>query len=1012
MILMALPNEHLMKFNQCKDAKSFFAAIETRFGRNEATKKTQKTILKQLYENFSATSTESLDSIFNMLQKIVSQLAVLGVFISQEDLNLKLLRSLPSEWNSHVVVWRNKSDLDTMSIDDLYNNFKIVEQEVKGTACSNSSSQNMAFMTSPSTNRTNEVSTAYEVSIASTQFSITSTKVSTANLTGFDKSKVECYNCHKMGHFSREYRQPRNQDSRSWNQDSSKRTVHVEETPPKAMVVIDGVGFDRSYMAGEEVPTNMSLMAFLDSEPEFESYGPKSCKIESKNASENIPNEIKESPDAPLVKDRVLDNKDCLVESPIVVEKKTVVPTVTKIEFVKAKQQENQLGNHLSMLRCTSHKGHPQQVQEDQGYVDSGCSRHMTGNMSYLLDFKEFNRGYVTFGRGENNGRITGKGTILTGNLDFKDVYFVKELKFNLFSVSQICDKKNNVHFTDTECLVLSPNFKLHDENQILLRVPRRNNMYSVDMENIIPKDSLTYLVAKATLDESILWHMRLGHINFKNINKLVKDNVVRGLPSKRFENDQTCVACLKGKQHKASSTNDETLGILKKFITEIENLVDKKVKVIICDNGTEFKNSVMNDFCAMKGIRREFSIARTSQQNGVAERRNMTLIEAARTMLADSKQPTIFWGKAVNTACYVQNKVLVVKPHKKTPYELFRGRTHALSFMKPFGCHVTIINTLDHIGKFDGKSNERFFFGYSLNSKAFRVYNIRTRKVEENLNIRFLEDKHSIARNGPKWLFDIDILTNSKNYMPVIVGTNSNNFVGIEEHIGKGHSIKETGSSQDYILIPLWKDGLLFDSSSKNATNDEPQSSCDAGNKDDNGVNKDSGIDAPKTSTNSINDVNIFGLNINTVNPIVSTASPEATHADFFGDKPERDMSNINTTYQLPYTLNTRIHKDHSLDLVIGDVQSKPTRVAKALTNPAWVEAMQKELLQFKLQKVWILVDLPKGKKAIGIKWVFRNKKDERGIMIKNKERLVAQGYCRGAKALSIKLFLISPDI
>ncbi|GJZ95241.1 ribonuclease H-like domain-containing protein [Tanacetum coccineum] len=303
MLLMALPNEHLMTFNQYKDAKTLFAAIQTRFGGNEATKKTQKTLLKQMYENFSAPSTESLDSIFNRLQKIVSQLAILGENISQEDLNLKFLRSLPSEWNTHVVVWRNKPDLDTMSFDDLYNNFKIVEQEVKGTASSSSSSssQNMAFVSSPSS--TNEVNTAYGVSTANTQVSPTSTQVSTAStqvstanlsddtiyaflasqpngsqlvyedleqihkddieemdlkwqlallsmrtrrffqktgrkitingsdIVGYDKSKVECFNYHKMGHFARECR-----------------------------------GLDWSYMVDDEVPTNMALMAFLDSE--------------------------------------------------------------------------------------------------------------------------------------------------------------------------------------------------------------------------------------------------------------------------------------------------------------------------------------------------------------------------------------------------------------------------------------------------------------------------------------------------------------------------------------------------------------------------------------------------------------------------------------------------------------------------------------------------------------------------------------------------------------------------
>ncbi|GJY60855.1 putative ribonuclease H-like domain-containing protein [Tanacetum coccineum] len=416
--------------------------------------------------------------------------------------------------------------------------------------------------------------------------------------------------------------------------------------------------------------------------------------------------------------------------------------------------------------------------------------------------------------------------------------------------------------------------------------------MYSVDMKNIVPKECLTCLVAKATLDESILWHKRLGHVNFKTINKLVKENLMRGLPSKRFENNQTCVACLKGKQHKASC------------------------------------------------IKREFSIVRTPQKNGVAERRNRTLIEAARTMLADSKLPTTFWAEAVNTACYVQNRVLIVKPHNKTSYELFRGRTPALSFMRPFGCHITILNTLDYLGKFDGKSDEGLFVGYSLNSKASRVYNIRTRKVEENLHIRFLEDKPIIADDGPKWLFDIDVLTKSMNYVPVVAGTNSNDLV----------------------------DGSLFDSSLKNASNDKPQPSSDAGKKDDEGVCKESGIADQEKSKNSTQGVNTAGPSINTEPDMFSLGdNATATHADFFGDETEVDMSNITTTYPVPSTPNTRIYKDHSLDHVIGDEEPK---------------------------KVWTLVDLPLGKRAIGTKWVYRNKKDERGIIIRNKARLVSQGY------------------
>ncbi|GJT28823.1 putative reverse transcriptase, RNA-dependent DNA polymerase [Tanacetum coccineum] len=336
----------------------------------------------------------------------------------------------------------------------------------------------------------------------------------------------------------------------------------------------------------------------------------------------------------------------------------------------------------------------------------------------------------------------------------------------------------------------------------------------------------------------------------------------------------------------------------------------------------------------------------------------------------------------------------------------------------------VTILNTLDYLVKFDGKSDEGFFVGYSLNSKTFRVYNIRTGKVEENLLIRFLEDKPIIAGDGPKWLFDIDVLTKSMNYVPIFTGINSNDIVGTEESIGTCHSSKETGSSQYYILMPLWKDGSLFDSSSKNASDDEPQPSSDAEKKDDEGVNKESGNDDQERLENSTQDVNTVGpsintvstnvntssLNINTVSLTVTTALLEATHADFFGDEIEVDMSNITTTYLVPSTPNTRIHKDHSLDHVIGDVQSgvQTRRMTKTTNEQGFISAIYEGkthkdlhtclfacfLSQEELKKVWTLVDLPHGKRAIGTKWVYRNKKDERGIVIRNKARLVAQGY------------------
>nr|GEX31627.1 putative ribonuclease H-like domain-containing protein [Tanacetum cinerariifolium] len=197
-------------------------------------------------------------------------------------------------------------------------------------------------------------------------------------------------------------------------------------------------------------------------------------------------------------------------------------------------------------------------------------------------------------------------------------------------------------------------------------------------------------------------------------------------------------------------ATKDETSGILKSFITRIENLVDHKVKVIRCDNVNEFKNREINKFCEMKGIMRQFSVAKISQQNGVAERRNKTLIEAARTMLADFKLPTTFYAEVVNTACYVKNIVLVVKPHNKTPYEFFHGRTPTLSFMRPFGCPITILNNKDHLG------------------------------------------------SGSDWQFVIDALTRTTNYEPIVADPKSSYNDGFKPSSDDGKKVDEDPSKRN----------------------------------------------------------------------------------------------------------------------------------------------------------------------------------------------------------------------
>ncbi|GJX60227.1 putative reverse transcriptase, RNA-dependent DNA polymerase [Tanacetum coccineum] len=420
----------------------------------------------------------------------------------------------------------------------------------------------------------------------------------------------------------------------------------------------------------------------------------------------------------------------------------------------------------------------------------------------------------------------------------------------------------------------------------------------------------------------------------------------------------------------------------------------------------------------------KEFSNARTPQQNGVAERRNRTLIEAARTMLADAKLPVTFWAEAVNTACYVQNRVLVNKSQNKTPYELFNGRSPAIGFLRPFGCHVMILNTLDHLGKFDAKGDEGYFVGYSLSSKAFRVFNKRTKKIEENLHVDFLENQPIEKGSGPNWLFDIDSLTKSMNYVPVVVaGTSSTNISGTKEVANQ--TMEENVSTLRFIALPNWfheaQMATSIDSSKKNDDSQKEQDRII------------SNSDAPESSGNSNPTATAKDPTADQVEPVLSStvetkvptvSSPVPTDClsippDLFGDttasvslnEVEADLSNMETNIQVSPTPTLRIHKVHPKSQIIGPVDTPVQTRQKTKNmeeqsfiatihqkpNPEllyWVEAMQEELLQFKIQNVWVLVDCPKGVRPIGTKWVLKNKRDARGIFIRNKARLVAQGY------------------
>ncbi|GJZ27655.1 putative ribonuclease H-like domain-containing protein [Tanacetum coccineum] len=714
-LMMGIPNEHQLKFNLIKDAKKLLKALE-----------------------------------------------LLDEKILQEDVNQKLLRSLSPEWNTHAVVWRNKADLDTMSMDDLYNNLKA------------------------------------------------------------------------------RMRAPRNQDNK--NKESSRRSVPVETSTFTALVSCDGLGgYDWSDQA-EERP-NYALMAFSSSSPDSE-------KSELMVLGEITIREVKKKLEiVQKEKDGIQLNVDKFehasksfnkfIECQIVDNCKkglgyenynaipppytgNFMPPTPDLSFTGLDEFVNEpvVENYKAMSSEEEPKiGNPQIDLQDQGVIDSGCSRHVTGNMSYHTDYEERDGGYVAFGGNPKGGKIIEKVPLKLGSL-------VRDLPSKLFENDQTCVacQKRKQHRASCKSKI---------ENSINLPLH--------------------------------LLHMDLfGPIFVKSLKKKMYCLVVTDDYS-RF----TWVFFL--------ATNDETSVILKSFITGIENLVDHKVKVIRSDNGTEFKNREMNQFCEMKGILRQFSVARTPQQNGVAERRNRILIAITPT----------------------------------------------LRFMRPFWCPVTILNTIDHLGKFDGKV-----------------------------------DKGS----GPDWLFDIDALTRIMNYEPIVAGTQSNDFAGTKASDNAGQARKETEPVKDYILLPLWTADPPYSQDPKSFHNDGSKPSSDDGRKVDEDPRKDSEYkDQEKednvNSTNNVNTadnvntvsstVNVVGTNkVNDVGGKTSIELPcdpnmpaleDDSIFDFLRDDEDdgavADMNNLDKTIQVSPNSTIRIHKDRPLNQVIGDLQST-TQTGKMLKN------------------------------------------------------------------------------
>lgn len=575
----------------------------------------------------------------------------------------------------------------------------------------------------------------------------------------------------------------------------------------------------------------------------------------------------------------------------------------------------------------------------------------MTGDYTKFSSFTKKDGGFVTFGDNAK-GKIIGIGNISNGSSPIiENVLLVDNLKHNLLSISQLCDKGYRVVFETSKCLIENT-----CNNEIVFIGERKENVYVIDVEKV-SSDDKCFSVLK---DDAWLWHRRLGHASMKLISKISKNHIVDGLPNIVFEKDKICDACQMGKQVKNSfhskkhisttrplqllhmdlfgpsrtaslngkhyafvivddfsrftwvlflAFKDETLKVFKNFCKKVQNELGSSIVSIRSDHGGEFDNIELEKFCNKNGFDHNFSAPRTPQQNGVVERKNRTLQEMARTMLNENDLPKYLWAEAVNTACYVSNRVYIRPQFNKTSYELWKGRKPNIGYFKVFGCKCFILNTKENLGKFDSKTDVGIFLGYSFSSKAYRVFNKRTLVVEESMHVVFDE---SNAFSTKEIIYD-EVEGLKKNLKEMEIKDTSKNNQQQNEDVEE--IVEETQGEGNSKTLP--KDWKFVQSHPKDLILGDPSQ----------------GVKTRSSLRNFCNNSAFIS-------------------------------------------------------------QIEPKNFKDAENDENWILAMQEELNQFKRSDVWELVPRPNNQSVIGTKWVFRNKTDENGVIVRNKARLVAQGF------------------
>nr|GEV84738.1 putative ribonuclease H-like domain-containing protein [Tanacetum cinerariifolium] len=971
-------------------------------------------------------------------------------------------------------------DLEEQSLDDLFNNLKIYEAEVKGSSTSSQNTHNIALclqitlsalMNHPGDLKEMDLKLQMAMlTMRARRFLKRTRRNLGANGTdtiGFDMSKVECYNCHRRGHFSRECRSPK--DNR--NKDPPRRTILVEVSTSNTLVSqYDAVSsYDWSFQAYEE-PTNYALMAY-------------SSSGSSTSSGSDNENESMFKDDIKLLKLDVMLRDNVLAELRKKFEKAEKERDELKLTLDKFQTSSKNLSKLLkSQDYDKTGLGYDSQVFDREVFDCEELHSHESDN-SVLINLT--NDRYKK-GEGYHDVPPTYTGTFMPHKPDlvFNDVPTTSESVTKVFHIKSSPTKPSKdmskTHRPDAP-LIKDWNSDSEDETEIE-SVPKQKEPSFVSTSEHVktPRESVNKVEPNKQAETIRTNNQKTKVVLTKS--RRVSLNATRPVPTAI---PQSTMKSLRPVKHVANKANlpirrpishrpaTKNSNFNKKVTTVKVNkgnpqqaLKDKGVIDSGCSRHIIGHISFLSDFeeineryVAFRGNPKGGKIISKVSHKYVTSRtvffsqtlnvlfcllpdENYVLLRVPRENNMYNVDLKNVVPSGVNIACYVQNKVLVTKPHNKTLYELLLGR--APGFMRPFGCLVTILNTLDPLEKLDGKADKGFLVGYSVNSKAFRVFNSRNRIVQETLHMNFLENKPNVVGIGPKWLFDIDTLIQSMNYQPLVAGNQPNNNVGIKENLDADTDVADAAfnvkENENDVHVSPSRNDKLKKHDDKAKRDDRGKSPIDSptGVKDlrakfeefsINSTNMDNAFNTPVIAVglNPPNSTNSF----NTASPSDTVVSPTFRIARKYlfmdpskcPDDPdipkledivysdddedvgaEADLSNLETNIYVSLIPTTRVHKDHHVTQIIGDLTLTPqtmsmTRIVKeqvhqALKDPSWNESIQEELLQFKMQKVWVLVDLPKGKRSIGSKWVFRNKNDKRGIVIKNKARLVAHGH------------------